>query len=260
MSGTTGGALTEICGAEHLRPRWRMEVIEVMLRLHLKVPDVLEQVVQFSLNNGFNDLPASFGSILKQKVDQDQVHEDEPEGEPGSDSTVESSGITYTLFDNVMKSIVQANVNSTSDAMDGINETIISCISTMSKRTNVSISEQQKANSLKGRWWGFTRQIVADGTLQRNMIFRKRTKENGREIHCVFRILNVFQKSYNKWRIESSGPATKSSKIHCVRVVQDELRTQYFHIDTRCRLQQRFIALPGTGIIPFRSIETQGWN
>lgn len=108
--------------------------------------------------------------------------------------------------------------------MARINEAIIACASALSKRTNVStVSIHSKVTKL-------------------NMLFTKRIKEG---------ILNVFQKSYNKWRVENSGPASDKSKIHVVRVMQDALRTSYFRIDTSCEVEKRF---------KFSTIVNQGWD
>eukprot|EP00957_Ditylum_brightwellii_P151238 11515716-Ditylum_brightwellii.AAC.1 len=62
----------------------------------------------------------------------------------------------------------------------------MACVLAMSKRTNMCIGDEQKANSLKGRWWGKIKCIVVDDSLERNMLFTATIKENKEETRRVF--------------------------------------------------------------------------
>ena len=146
------------------------------------------------------------------------------------------------------------------DPLLAIRDSIISCANKRSKPINVSTAANQKAQSLRGRWWGLTSQMVStDTTLKRDMLFSTTINSRNGASLATFKILNVFQKSYNKWRIENSGPATKASRVHPVRVVQDNLRDGYFEVDMNCQVQDRCKVFSGQDIRPFRFTERQGW-
>jgi hypothetical protein len=90
------------------------------------------------------------------------------------------------MFSDISKAIIEAQVQDNKQIFSRINNTIMACILAMSKRAKVCIGDEQKANSLKGCWWGKTKCIIADGSLKRNMLFMATIKENKEEKRCVF--------------------------------------------------------------------------
>ena len=78
------------------------------------------------------------------------------------------------------------------------------------KRVDGSTTELQKVQSLKGRWFKVkfedVENIEASKYITRNDLFRM----NGK----LYRVLSVFKKSYNKWRLERSGTRSEKLKIH----------------------------------------------
>ncbi|EQC30715.1 hypothetical protein SDRG_11474 [Saprolegnia diclina VS20] len=76
---------------------------------------------------------------------------------------------------------------------------------------------EAKFNSLAGRWYKKAPKLVETPTtsamLKRNVIV---ATAKGR-----YRLLSVYVKSYNKWRIETSPSATKSTMIHACGVEWD---------------------------------------
>ena len=78
------------------------------------------------------------------------------------------------------------------------------------KRVDGSTTELQKVQSLKGRWFKVkvadVENIDASDHIIRDDIYRVNDK--------FYRVLSVFKKSYNKWRLERSGKRNDKLKIH----------------------------------------------
>ena len=78
------------------------------------------------------------------------------------------------------------------------------------KRVDGSTTELQKVQSLKGRWFKVkfedVENIEASKNITRNDLFHMNDK--------LYRVLSVFKKLYNKWRLERSGTRTEKLKIH----------------------------------------------
>lgn len=131
---------------------------------------------------------------------------------------------------------------------------------------NVSTSDTQKYNSLKGRWWGKSESIRANASpgkhigLKRGLLFYHKHKSGTtRGKTLPYKILNVFAKSYNKWRIEEYLPATKKTKVQAVAVVQHRFIENQYEIDFSCDRKARHISLNGNHVVPFAIINSHGW-
>ena len=78
------------------------------------------------------------------------------------------------------------------------------------KRVDGSITELQKVQSLKGRWFNVKSKNVEDygdgENISRNDIYKIRDD--------FYRVLCVLKKTYNKWRMETYGKKNENLKIH----------------------------------------------
>ena len=84
------------------------------------------------------------------------------------------------------------------------------CKTMENKRVEGSTNELQKVQTLKGRWFKVkTKNVenIHEGVdISRDDIYRIKDK--------FYRVLSVFKKSYNKWRLERSGKRNEKLKIH----------------------------------------------
>ena len=78
------------------------------------------------------------------------------------------------------------------------------------KKVNGSTTELRKVQSLKGRWFRVKMANVEKmddwNTITRDDIYFRD--------ECYYRVLSVYKKSYNKWRLESTGSKKEKMKIH----------------------------------------------
>ena len=78
------------------------------------------------------------------------------------------------------------------------------------KRVEGSTTELQKVQSLKGRWFKVKTKSLEDVDggefIQRDDLYVVKDK--------VYRVLSVYKKSYNKWRLERSAKRHDNLKIH----------------------------------------------
>ena len=47
----------------------------------------------------------------------------------------------------------------------------------------------------------------------------------------IYKIENIFKKSYNKWRLETHGAAEKTTKLQAVSIVEDRMIPNAYRID-----------------------------
>ena len=84
------------------------------------------------------------------------------------------------------------------------------CSSFEKNTTQGSISSLQKVQSLKGRWFKVNannvEQISNGDSVERNSIYFHKGK--------YYRVLSIFQKTYNKWRHERMGKKNDKMKVH----------------------------------------------
>ena len=149
------------------------------------------------------------------------------------------------------------DTNLFSNGMQQIFEGITKCIGGTRQVIQVSTNDAQKYNSLKGRWWGKSNKIddydVTDSSLvlKRGQLFLYNSK--------TYKVLNVFAKTYNKWRIEKCVNVKTISKVQAVAVVEKRLTEGTYEIDISCIKKQRFIDLKGKLVKPFAIIDSHGW-
>jgi hypothetical protein len=131
---------------------------------------------------------------------------------------------------------------------------ISSCMEKGSQRLNASTSDAQKFKSLKGRWWGESKAITHSECdeatlLKRGLMFRHESR--------TYKILNVFTKSYNKWRLETRGPANKTTRIQAVLIVEHRMIPNTYEVADIS--ERRCISLSGDKVVPFAEIASHGW-
>jgi hypothetical protein len=87
---------------------------------------------------------------------------------------------------------------------------VVESIDILSKRGTTDVDD--KVKSLQARWWS-RRESVASSLqhgIMRNMVFYVEGE--------LYRVLGVYRKSYNKWRIESCVAETETSWVHLQKV------------------------------------------
>jgi hypothetical protein len=73
----------------------------------------------------------------------------------------------------------------------------------------------------------------------------------------TYKILNVFTKSYNKWRLETRGPANKTTRIQAVLIVEHRMIPNTYEVADIS--ERRCISLSGDKVVPFAEIASHGW-
>lgn len=146
---------------------------------------------------------------------------------------------------------------------------VLQCIDAFSFKKHTSSNDSQKFKSLQGRWFGVSvRNVSSEVGVKRGMLFQMAiktrfgatvSKKREFKVTYTYRILNVFQKSYNKWRLERSGPANKSSKVHAVAVSLNPLRPDTYNIDKAVPIEDRYRVFSGLGRVRFAIIEQEEW-
>eukprot|EP00957_Ditylum_brightwellii_P161021 12259011-Ditylum_brightwellii.AAC.1 len=74
-------------------------------------------------------------------------------------------------------------------------------------------------------------------------------------------VLNVFKKSYNKWRLEDSGVPTTSTKvkIQAMCVPPRELYKDKYEPNNNCSCNVCFISIDAAKVKPFAIIGDRGY-
>jgi len=204
-----------------------------------------------------DDIPPSQGSFL---IPLDHLQQRSTTARHGQEY---EPVYTWPLLENVLAN-VRNNGESATASDTEVYHSIISCMDSAYQRKTTTASDKQKFNTLKGRWWGKTssdwqntvlrdeENDVSGHVLARGMLF---VHDNLKS----YMILNVFRKSYNKWRVEDSGVATAKTKVQAVCVHRRLLHDSEYEVDDTCTYPKRFILLNGTNIKPFARIGNQGW-
>jgi hypothetical protein len=121
------------------------------------------------------------------------------------------------------------------------------------QKVSVSINDVQKYNSLRGRWWGKSAGVNATSnntSLKRGLLFLYKSR--------IYRVLNVFAKSYNKWRMEDLAPATNKTKVQAVEVKEHRFIPEQYEVDSTCNRKQRFISVVSNVVTPLLSSDCMG--
>ena len=231
----------------------------------LEVTDTLENAVSMRLQDNENNttsitykqfIPHGLQAIVENEAEE--VRETNPSH--------------WKTLTNVMKLVVESRLDDDPNdpntrSLNHIFDAASVCMSGAKQAMNVSTSDMQKYNSLKGRWWGKSESIRTDAGprnhigLKRGLLFYHKHK-SGRSSHgttLTYKILNVFGKSYNKWRIEEYLPATKQTKVQAVAVVQHRFIEDQYEIDLTCDRKARNITLNGDQVVPIAIINSHGW-
>ena len=166
---------------------------------------------------------------------------------------------SWKTLNQVMKEVIRRNMHSedsTHSFIRGILSIVSACMKKANQRLNVSTSDDQKYKSLKGRWWGESETIASSeredaSVLKRGMMFRYNSR--------IYKIVNIFKKSYNKWRLETHGAAEKTTKLQAVSIVEDRMIPNAYRIDGSSDRKVRCILLSGDKVVPFAAIVSQGW-
>ena len=96
----------------------------------------------------------------------------------------------------------------------------------------------QKAKSLQGRW--FCQQkpyVIVDNAVKRNLIISYGSN--------IYRVLSVYRKSYNKWRIVESSEKNDSTMFHAIRVQTTLLDVNSFQ-SVGTYAKDKFLKLKGS--------------
>ena len=72
-------------------------------------------------------------------------------------------------------------------------------------------------------------------------------------------MLNVFAKSYNKWRVEKCVNSATPSKIQAIAVAEDCFTEGTYGIDNVCLKKDKYITVKGSLVKPFGIIHKHGW-
>jgi hypothetical protein len=154
----------------------------------------------------------------------------------------------WHILTKTLELVEQSHFQETSD-LTQILSMVVECMGGAKQKVSVSINDAQKYNSLRGRWWGKSESVNAtsDNTsLKRGLLFLYNSR--------IYRVLNVFAKSYNKWRMEDLAPATNKTKVQAVAVKEHRFIPEQYEVDNTCDQKQRFISLGGNVVTPFAFI------
>ena len=147
-----------------------------------------------------------------------------PMSRPQDDiSNSEENMFTWLLLKNVISTVIRG-IRDQPQQSAVVYSAILNCMNAVHQRRTTTACNDRKFNSLQGKWWGKARTDCAAqndsqgrGTsylLRRGMLFIHKNEK-------TYMILDVFQQSYNKWRLEDSGAASKKGEVKiqaiCVR-------------------------------------------
>ena len=173
----------------------------------------------------------------------------------------EDNQFTWPLLKNVISTVVRS-IRHQSQQSAEVYSAIFNCMNSVYQRRTKTACDDRKFKSLQGRWWGKARSDCAAendsqglGTsylLRRGMLF---VHKNGK----TYMILNVFKKSYNKWRLEDSGAASNKGqvKIQAICVRPRELYDNEYEL-CDCPRGDQFLNIDAYKLKPFASIRERG--
>ena len=216
-----------------------------------EVNDLFDNVVKFVLQQDKEDeiIPDASSFMIPMNSLQDDI------------CNPEENIFTWPLLKNVISTVIRG-VRDQPQQTEAMYSAIFSCMDSVYHRRITAASDDRRFNSLQGRWWGKARtdsaaQSNSQGQgagclLRRGMLI---VHENGK----TYMILNVFQKSYNKWRLEDSGTPSKKGqvKIQAICVRPRELYDNEYELCDYLRGDQ-FLNIDAYKLRPFASIWERG--
>ena len=230
--------------------------------------DEVDEYDDIAIEDADEALRYAVNSALDDDINNDDVgvqsHQFIPDGLQPSSTLHHSENndgeaiCSWKTLNEVMHEVTERNMQSydSSSSFTSILSMLSACMKKTNQRLNGSTSDVQKYKSLKGRWWGESKTIEGSEldeatSLKRGMMFQY----NGR----TYKILNVFKKSYNKWRLETHGEANKTTKLQAVAIAEDRMIPNTYEIDGNGDRKGRCILVSGDKVVPFASIVSQGW-
>lgn len=213
------------------------------------VNDLFDNVVKFVLQQGEEDvrIPDASSFMIPMNSLQNDIRNQE------------ENMFTWPLLKNVISTVIRGIHDQPRQSV-AVYSAIFNCMNSVYQRRTTTASDDRKFNSLQGRWWGKAR---TDGTAQNNSQTSYLLQRGILFVHentKTYMILNVFQKSYNKWRLEDSGAPSKKGqvKIQAICVRPRELYDNEYELCDSCQHSDQFLNIDAYKLKPFASIGKRG--